>query len=52
MNNTSTYTKIMDNLKFLKSKDSINVIDDSDRVNVACVHAARVPDTEQLYRTV
>ena len=27
MNNTSTYTKIMDNLKFLKSKESINVID-------------------------
>lgn len=27
MNNTSAYTKIMDNLKFLKSKESINVLD-------------------------
>lgn len=27
MSNTSSYTRIMDNLKFLKSKESINVID-------------------------
>ena len=27
MNSTSTYTRILDNLKFLKSTESINVID-------------------------
>ena len=34
MSNTSSYTRIMDNLKFLKSKESLNVIDSTlDYVN-------------------
>ena len=27
MNNTSTYTKILENLQFLKSKESLDVLD-------------------------